>query len=223
LSKHVESLHLDQVAVEPTAVGAVWRDGGDAVKIRDGVGVLNLRDAVAGDQVKVSADDSATGYLEDKIQAADSTIDITIANPGANEILQLAANITEVFRAQSLESATPVSTTITDPSWADAFAGSYIEIAPSGAGDYIAIVESDSRCTNANTDGQLALGLNGTTSPVAGSVRTFGGNKRGSTIVIKKLSGLVVGDRVHGIYNKMPGMGAAELYNRSMLLFRVGL
>lgn len=223
MAKTVESLALDQVVVEPTAIGAVWRDGSDAVKIRDGVGVLNLRDAVAGDQVKVSADDSATGYLEDKIQAANSTIDITVANPGANEILQIAANITEVFRAQEMEDATPVSTTTTDPSWEDAFAGAYLEIDPSGTGDYIAIFEGDTRCTNSNTEGQLALGLNGTSSPVAGSVRTFGGNQRGSTIIIKKLSGLVVGDRVHGIYNKKPGMGAAELYNRSMLIFRVAL
>lgn len=220
----VESLLLDSLPgdVSTPENGRVWyNDATGQIKFKDGVGIADIR-AGGGEQLKVSANDDVAGYLEDKVQNGDGTVIITTVNEGGNEKLQLNTDITETFRAQQIESAVPVSTTTADPSWADAFQGSFIEILPSGDGDYLVMVESDSRCTNSNTDGQLAIGLNSTTTEVAGSVRTFGGNQRGSTVIVKKLTGLVAGDKIHALYNKLPGMGSAELYNRSMSAFRIG-
>jgi hypothetical protein len=218
MAKHVESLSLDQVVTEPTAIGSVWRDSGDNVKFRDGIGVLNVRDAVVGDQVKVSANDSGSGYLEDKVQSADGTVAITVVNEGAAEKVDLSANLTETFKADVLESQVAISTGSNSPQ--DAFAGSSLLI--DKPGDYLILFESDSRMTNSNQEGLIGIGKNAI-SEVAGSVRVFGGNQRGSTVVVKLLPGLINGDTVHGLYRKVsPGQGSAELHNRSLTAFRIG-
>ena len=215
----VDSLLLDQASVDPPEVGSVWRDVGDNVKIRDGVGVLNLRDAVAGDQAKVSANDSTLGYLEDKIKSDDATILISVVNEGGNEHLSLTTDLAETFLAQEIESASPVSTTSAVA--VDAFAGASLLVPSGGDGDWLVLFESDARMTNANIEGSIAVGKNGI-NEVAGSIRIFGGNQRGSAVVVKALPSLVAGDTIHGVYKKIMGLGSAELFNRSLTAFRIG-
>lgn len=216
----VESLILDPIVgdVSSPEDGQVWYNSvAGQMRAKDAAGVFDLR-AGGGEQTKVSSNDTTAGYLEDKIQAANGSISVQVVNEGGNEHLAIESNLDETFLAQEIESQVNISTTSLTP--VDAFAGSSLTITKDG--DYMVFFEADTRMTNSNQEGALAVGLNGINAQV-GSERHWGGNQRGSTVVVKKLIGLVIGDTIHGVYWKeTAGMGSAELFNRSLTTFRIG-
>lgn len=167
---------------------------------------------------KVSDNDSTPGHLLAKILSADSSVEITEVNDGGNENLNLRVDPANVFADKIMESAVTISTSLLTPQ--DAFAGVSLNV--DVAGDYIALYEASSAGTNDNNEMEISLGLNSTTVSVAGSEREGKGNAKRSLVSQRRMPGLAVNDKVHGLFRKVAGSGNAQLFQRSLSILRIG-
>lgn len=215
-----EELELTTKAGAPAAGHA--RYDGSSFQMTDASGTFNPRSAGTDDRrVLVSADDTAPGFLEEKIESADASVLVTVTNPGGSEKLNLAVDLDETFRAQEMDAFTLIATSSTTRQ--DAFAGESPDVlVVDAAGDYYVVFHAMSRVTNANAEGELALSKNG--SFVANTDVTFGGLVGFTTNTsAHRLSGCVVGDEIGGLYRKVSGPGSVELRNRSIFIVRIGM
>lgn len=96
-----------------------WYLGSNKVEFSDdGVTWNAISDVAASVLFKVSSDDTTAGYAEDKIVDDNSTIAITVLNPGGNEQLQIATNYsatkTEIDQALDGIGASVTAANLTD-------------------------------------------------------------------------------------------------------------
>lgn len=131
----------------------------------------------------------------------------------------LSGGLADVFRAQQIETDNLDSTSLTTPQ--NAFAGEPLEyITISADGDYLVFFESDTEMTNSNGIGEISVGKNGLTT-LAGSERQLAGNQRRSTITIKRVNSLVIGDAIYALFRQVSGSGQMNIRGRSLSLFRI--
>ncbi|MDX1421546.1 MAG: hypothetical protein R3322_00310 [Kiloniellales bacterium] len=91
---------------------------------------------------------------------------------------------------------------------------------PSEDGDYLAIFETDTDNTTNNTVGEIALGLNSTTTAVAGTARQTQGSSRRNSTTTHLFSGLTTGDGIRAIFRRASGTGTVNIYNRRITLIK---
>lgn len=181
---------------------------------------VNVEPGALRSSVRVTSADTVPGFLSSKI-VSDGTVGLTVLDPGGDEQLQLAVDLTQTFAAQEIEESASDSTSSTTPQ--NAFVSpAQITIPADGAGDYLVLFESAYKLSNNNGIGEISVGLNGLTS-VAGSERSVGGNKNGGVSLVKRLNGLVEGDIIYGLYNRVSGGGSITVYGRSLTAFRISV
>jgi hypothetical protein len=169
-------------------------------------------------RVKVSVDDTTPGFLEEKVVQGDG-VSISVLNPGANELLEVAASIETIFSVDQIVATNILTTTAS--TYQDGFAGqtpNYVEAAV--AGDYLVFFSTDISNSNNNGQGEIGLAKNGLV-PEAASLRLFGSIFQGHSVSIYRFVGLTAGDRIFGVYRHFAGPGSTTLYNRTLLMFRV--
>jgi hypothetical protein len=170
-------------------------------------------------RVKVSADDTTPGFLEEKVVPG-GDIAIDVQNPGANELLRITANIGTIFSADAINATVMLTTSLL--TFQNAFQGeSPDHVAPATDGDYLCFFSTDMRTTNNKVVSEIALGKNSTTAALAGSQHNFTGVQTGFSGSVLRVNGLLVTDKIYGIYRKVSGNGSVELYNRNLYMFRV--
>jgi hypothetical protein len=133
-----EAIDFEDQALDPTIIGRLQRNGAALLFKKDGGAAVDLSLAEADNKdVKVSSDDTTPGFLEDKIVAGGDLLK-AVLNPGANELLQLTANIGTIFSADSINATTVLSTTSAVPQ--NAFLGEPRDhLIPATDGDYLVL------------------------------------------------------------------------------------
>ncbi len=196
----------------------VTRDDDDNATFADAANTTPRTLTELGDKkAKVSTDDTTPGWLEDKIESADASVGITTTSPGGDEKVNLAVDVGETLRLQEIEATTPLTTSSTSEQ--DLFAG--VSITVDKDGDYLVLLETSSAGTSSANEMAISVGLNGINT-VAGSERQGKGNDKRSLISVKKITGLVIGDTIHGTYRKVGGSGSAGVFERSLTAFKMG-
>ena len=198
------------------SAGGQLRYTGTRFSMFDNVGEFDPRLGGSDERVKVTGADTGTDYLDNTIVVSG---DLTkqVLNPGADEQLQLAVNVSNVFSVDQIQQTGLLSTSSTSPQ--DAFSGSSVTVAEDG--DYLAFFEGDTRVTNNNGRMSISVEVNSVTTEQGGSIRVFEGNDRGSTITIFRLNNLNATDTVHGLFRKFAGAGTAQIRRRSLTIMRI--
>jgi len=211
-----ESILLDDAGVDPTVTGVLQRNG-DALMFKKSTGAVDITQVGTDNKdLKVSATDTTAAFLFSKLIAANPSITLTKNNPGANETISIAANVSNIFSVTTLDAIALLSTTSSLPQ--DAFSGSSLSVVT--AGDYLAFFEAEGRITNNNGIMAISVGLNGL-NEVANSVHQYSGVNLGTTITIQRLNGLTPGNTVHGLFRKQASPGTVEIRSRTLVLMRI--
>lgn len=210
-----QQLLLEVIGGDPSSLvdGLVWFNG--TLRTREGGATRDVDDR----KLKVSPNDTTPGFLEDKVESADASVQVSVSGEGADEKINLAVALDETFAAQEIEATALASTSST--TWQNAFLGEpgeYIEAAR--AGTYFCLFIAGSRMTNSNGVGEVGIGLNSTT-PVASSVQQRQSTFK-NTIVASKRLALALNDKVYGVFRKESGAGSLELESRSLFIIRIG-
>lgn len=214
-TREEDELLLEEQSASPSTAGTLRYVNG-AFSQRDSIGLFDPRPP---HKVKVSSDDTTPDFLEPKLQSSSGTVLVSTVSPGGAEKINLEVGIADTFRAVQIETAALISTSSVSNS--NAFAGEPSEyLTVIADGDYLVTFEGDTMLTNSNGVGEISIGVNDLVSE-AGSERQLAGNQRRSSITIKKVAGLVVGDTVFALYRMVSGSGSMEIRGRSLSMFRI--
>lgn len=200
----------------------LWREG-DTIKGKDPVyGTVDLLASAAGGddkRVKVSTGDTTPGFLDTKI-AQGPNILLSILNDDANEALQIEAVVSSIFAADAINATIQITTSLTAAQ--NAFAGATPDyLTPASDGDYLCFFATDLRTTNNNTEAEIALALNAFGSTIAGTEHRYTNAQRGFSSSAFRVNGLTTADKIYANFRKVSGVGAVEIFNRNLFMFRV--
>jgi hypothetical protein len=215
-----EAIDFEDQALDPTIIGRLQRNGAALLFKKDGGAAVDLSLAEADNKdVKVSSDDTTPGFLEDKIVAGGDLLK-AVLNPGANELLQLTANIGTIFSADSINATTVLSTTSAVPQ--NAFLGEPRDhLIPATDGDYLVFFSGDFKNSNNNAEMEIALAKNVVLSTEIGSEHIYASNQRGGSLSVWRFDGLVTTDKLYATFRHTAGPGSSFVYNRNLFMFRV--